>query len=94
MYLEIDNRGCSQRSVDCFSTVNEVASYLAAAHIKAQLPYPLESVTSSKSFSSENILEIRHSHHFQVFSNSGKHKFYMNRPWGHCEILKDVTFNP
>lgn len=57
MYLEIDNRGCSERSVDCFSTVNEVASYLAAAHIKAQLPYPLESVASSKSFRSNDTFD-------------------------------------
>lgn len=55
MYLEIDNRGCSERSVDCFTTVNEVASYLAAAHIKAQLPYPLESVASSKSLAVKHI---------------------------------------
>lgn len=48
VFLEIDNRECSQRSVDCFSNTNEVASFLAAAHIKADLPYPLVSVNSSK----------------------------------------------
>uniref|UniRef100_A0A673CQ13 Notch receptor 2 n=1 Tax=Sphaeramia orbicularis TaxID=375764 RepID=A0A673CQ13_9TELE len=46
VHLEIDNRECSQRSVNCFSNINEAASFIAAAHIKADLQYPLESVRS------------------------------------------------
>uniref|UniRef100_A0AAQ6IFM0 Notch receptor 2 n=1 Tax=Anabas testudineus TaxID=64144 RepID=A0AAQ6IFM0_ANATE len=46
VYLEIDNRECSQSSVNCFSNTNETASFIAAAHIKSELPYPLVSVRS------------------------------------------------
>lgn len=68
VYLEIDNRECSQSSVDCFSNTDEVASFLAAAHIKAQLRYPLVSVKSSKSFSSKKNLKmyfVKYSHNFK-----------------------------
>uniref|UniRef100_A0A3B3ZAP4 Uncharacterized protein n=1 Tax=Periophthalmus magnuspinnatus TaxID=409849 RepID=A0A3B3ZAP4_9GOBI len=44
VYLEIDNRECFQRSPTCFSNINEAASFIAAAHIKADLPYPLVSI--------------------------------------------------
>lgn len=50
MHLEIDNRKCSESSGECFSNTDEVASFIAAAHIKANLPYPLVSVNSSKLF--------------------------------------------
>lgn len=50
VYLEIDNRKCSESSAECFSKIEEVASFLAAAHIKADLPYPLVSVNSSELF--------------------------------------------
>lgn len=46
VHLELDNRECAQSSVDCFSNTNEAASFIAAAHMKAQLPYPLVSVNS------------------------------------------------
>ncbi len=46
VHLEIDNRECSQSSVDCFSNTEEAAAFIAAAHIKAELPYPLVSVNS------------------------------------------------
>lgn len=53
MHLELDNRKCSQKSTNnCFSNTNEAASFIAAAHIKADLRYPLVSVKSSKSFTS------------------------------------------
>lgn len=55
VYLEIDNRKCSQSSGDCFSNTDEVASFIAAAHIKADLPYPLMSVNSSKLFRDNGI---------------------------------------
>jgi len=46
VHLEIDNRKCTQSSSHCFSDTDEVASFIAAAHIKADLPYPLVSVRS------------------------------------------------
>lgn len=50
VHLEIDNRKCSESSGECFANTDEVASFLAAAHIKADLPYPLVSVNSSELF--------------------------------------------
>lgn len=46
VHLELDNRECSQSSAHCFSNINEAASFIAAAHMKAELPYPLVSVTA------------------------------------------------
>lgn len=46
VHLLIDNRECSQKTEDCFSNTNEAAAFIAAAHIKADLPYPLVSVNS------------------------------------------------
>lgn len=46
VYLEIDNRECAQRSSNCFANVQEAASFVAAAYIKSDLPYPLVSVRS------------------------------------------------
>ncbi|KAE8294283.1 Neurogenic locus notch-like protein 2 [Larimichthys crocea] len=51
VHLEIDNRKCSENSDDCFSNTNEAASFLAAAHIKAELPYPLVDVKSDPTVS-------------------------------------------
>lgn len=48
VYLEIDNRKCSESSDECFSNTHEAASFIAAAHIKDGLRYPLVSVNSSK----------------------------------------------
>lgn len=48
VYLEIDNRKCSESSGECFSNIDEAASFIAAAHIKDGLRYPLVSVNSSK----------------------------------------------
>lgn len=48
VYLEIDNRKCSESSKECFSNTHEAASFIAAAHIKDGLRYPLVSVNSSK----------------------------------------------
>uniref|UniRef100_A0A674MY80 Notch receptor 2 n=1 Tax=Takifugu rubripes TaxID=31033 RepID=A0A674MY80_TAKRU len=39
VHLEIDNRKCSESSGECFSKTEEVASFLAAAHIKLFVPY-------------------------------------------------------
>ena len=52
VYLEIDNRECAQSSEDCFSLMEQAASFIAAEHLRAELPYPLFSVTSEL-FSSE-----------------------------------------
>lgn len=46
VYLEIDNRECSQRSSTYFLNINEAASFIAAAHIKADLPDLLVSVVT------------------------------------------------
>ncbi|MED6258264.1 hypothetical protein ATANTOWER_005028, partial [Ataeniobius toweri] len=47
VHLEIDNRECSKSSSsNCFSNTSTAASFIAAAHIKADLPYPLVSVSS------------------------------------------------
>lgn len=46
VYLEIDNRECAQSSVDCFSNTDQAASFIAAAHLRAELPYPVVSVSS------------------------------------------------
>ena len=44
--MEIDNRECAQSGADCFSQTEQAASFIAAEHLRAELPYPLVSVTS------------------------------------------------
>lgn len=46
VYLEIDNRKCSERSMDCFSSTELAASFIAAEYLKSALPYPVVSVDS------------------------------------------------
>uniref|UniRef100_A0A673W043 Notch receptor 2 n=1 Tax=Salmo trutta TaxID=8032 RepID=A0A673W043_SALTR len=46
VYLEIDNRKCSERSMDCFSSTELAASFIAAEYLKSELPYPVVSVNS------------------------------------------------
>ncbi|KAI5608023.1 myosin-IIIa isoform 2 [Silurus asotus] len=46
VYLEIDNRQCTQTSTECFSSTDLAASYIAAEALKAELQYPVFSVTS------------------------------------------------
>lgn len=58
VHLELDNRECSQSSLDCFSNTNEAASFIAAAHIKADLPYPLVTVDSDPTVESKKPIMI------------------------------------
>lgn len=60
VHLEIDNRKCPESSGECFSKIDEAASFLAAANIKDDLPYPLVSVNSSKSLARVHILTLGH----------------------------------
>ena len=46
VFLEIDNRECAQSEADCFLQTEQAASFIAAEHLRAELPYPLVSVTS------------------------------------------------
>lgn len=46
MYLEIDNRQCTQAFSECFSNTDLAASYIAAESLKAELHYPVFSVDS------------------------------------------------
>uniref|UniRef100_A0A8C7VAB4 Notch receptor 2 n=1 Tax=Oncorhynchus mykiss TaxID=8022 RepID=A0A8C7VAB4_ONCMY len=46
VYLVIDNRKCSERSMDCFSSTELAASFIAAEYLKSELPYPVVSVNS------------------------------------------------
>uniref|UniRef100_A0A671QZ44 Neurogenic locus notch homolog protein 3-like n=1 Tax=Sinocyclocheilus anshuiensis TaxID=1608454 RepID=A0A671QZ44_9TELE len=50
VYLEIDNRLCSQGSDDCFRNANIAAEYLGALSAREMLnfPYPLKEVRSEK----------------------------------------------
>uniref|UniRef100_A0A8C1WMA3 Notch receptor 3 n=1 Tax=Cyprinus carpio TaxID=7962 RepID=A0A8C1WMA3_CYPCA len=50
VYLEIDNRLCSQGSDDCFRSASSAADYLGALFAKEMLnfPYPLKEVRSEK----------------------------------------------
>lgn len=45
VYLEIDNRQCSQYSSECISSADQAAAYIAAEFLKSELPYPLHSIT-------------------------------------------------
>lgn len=46
VFLEIDNRQCSQHSNECISSADQAASFIAAEYLKNELQYPLHSVTS------------------------------------------------
>uniref|UniRef100_A0A8K9WM15 Notch receptor 2 n=1 Tax=Oncorhynchus mykiss TaxID=8022 RepID=A0A8K9WM15_ONCMY len=46
VYLEIDNRECAESSMDCFSSTELAASFIAAEYLKSALPYPVVSVDS------------------------------------------------
>lgn len=46
VYLEIDNRQCTQASSECFSNTDLAASYIAAEALETKLHYPLFSVDS------------------------------------------------
>uniref|UniRef100_A0A673GGX8 Neurogenic locus notch homolog protein 2-like n=1 Tax=Sinocyclocheilus rhinocerous TaxID=307959 RepID=A0A673GGX8_9TELE len=50
VYLDIDNRLCSQGSDDCFRNANSAAEYLGALSAREMLnfPYPLKEVRSEK----------------------------------------------
>lgn len=50
VYLEIDNRLCSQGSDDCFRNADSAAEYLGALSAREMLrfPYPIKEVTSEK----------------------------------------------
>lgn len=52
VYLEIDNRLCSQGSDDCFRNADSAAEYLGALYSREMLhfPYPLKEVRSKYSF--------------------------------------------
>lgn len=47
VFLEIDNRQCSQHSIECISSADQAAAFIAAEYLKSELPYPLHSVSSS-----------------------------------------------
>lgn len=47
VFLEIDNRQCSQHSSECISSADQAAAYIAAEYLKSELPYPLHSVSST-----------------------------------------------
>uniref|UniRef100_A0A1A8MEX5 Notch homolog 2 n=1 Tax=Nothobranchius pienaari TaxID=704102 RepID=A0A1A8MEX5_9TELE len=46
VHLEIDNRECLKASSHCFPNTSVAASFIAAEHIKAEMPYPLMSVAT------------------------------------------------
>lgn len=53
VYLEIDNRLCSQDSDNCFPTAESAADYLGALSAREMLgkfPYPLKEVRSEYCF--------------------------------------------
>lgn len=56
VHLDIDNRECSKSSSsNCFSNTSTAASFIAAAHIKGDLPYPLVSVSSDPTVKAPSI---------------------------------------
>lgn len=46
VYLEIDNRQCSQNSGECISDTDQAAAIIAAEFLTSELQYPLYSVDS------------------------------------------------